>query len=146
MEINAYNPNLSGLQTQFNPIKNYNNFLKGNASFEVNNDFQMDFDRVLQKEIEESSASAQSKLNKMSSSPVKMFMNSIENGISNGLNDVNEKKLYSDELQEAFARGEDVSVHDLMIAAEKSTLSMQLAMQIRNRMISAYNDVKNMSL
>lgn len=146
MEINAYNPNLSGLQTQFNPIKNYNNFLKGNASFEVNNDFQMDFDRVLQKEIEESSASAQSKLNKMSSSPVQMFMNSIENGISNGLNDVNEKKLYSDELQEAFARGEDVSVHDLMIAAEKSTLSMQLAMQIRNRMISAYNDVKNMSL
>ncbi|MGN0017646.1 MAG: flagellar hook-basal body complex protein FliE [Candidatus Gastranaerophilaceae bacterium] len=146
MEINAYNPNLSGLQTQFNPIKNYNNFLKGNASFEVNNDFQMDFDRVLQKEIEESSASTQSKLNKMSSSPVQMFMNSIENGISNGLNDVNEKKLYSDELQEAFARGEDVSVHDLMIAAEKSTLSMQLAMQIRNRMISAYNDVKNMSL
>ncbi len=146
MEINAYNPNLSGLQTQFNPIKNYNNFLKGNASFEVNNDFQMDFDRVLQKEIEESSASAQSKLNKMSSSPVQMFMNSIENGISNGLNDVNEKRLYSDELQEAFARGEDVSVHDLMIAAEKSTLSMQLAMQIRNRMISAYNDVKNMSL
>lgn len=48
-------------------------------------------------------------------------------------------------MQEAFARGEDVSVHDMMIASEKATLSLQMAMQIRNKMISAYTDIKNMN-
>ena len=145
MRIDEYNNNLMKAQMQFNPINNYNNFLKGNASFDVNNDFQNDFDRVLQNEIKTEAKSEQNKLN-IPSSPVETFMEALKAGVSNGLNDVNDKRVYSDTLQEAFARGEDVSVHDLMIAAEKSTLSMQLAMQIRNRVISAYNDVKNMSL
>ena len=72
-------------------------------------------------------------------------MYSIENAFGNGLNDVNEKRMQADALQEAFARGEDVSVHDLMIASEKSALSLQMAMQLRNKMISAYTDIKNMN-
>ena len=71
---------------------------------------------------------------------------SIENAFSNGLNDVNEKKLQLEAMQEAFARGEDVNIHDMMIASEKSMLSMQMAMQIRNKMISAYTDLKNMNM
>ena len=74
------------------------------------------------------------------------LMNNIERAFSNGLNDVNDKRLELDAMQEAFARGEDVSIHDLMIASEKSMLSMQMAMQIRNKMISAYTDLKNMSI
>lgn len=143
MEINAYNPNMSGVQTQFNPIKNYNNFLKGNASFELNDAFQNDFDRVLQKEIAAESSPAKKNLSDLS--PVQNLMGSIENAFSEGLNDVNAKRVESDRLQEAFARGEDVSIHDMMIASEKSALSMQLAMQIRNKMISAYTDIKNMN-
>ena len=78
-------------------------------------------------------------------SPVDSLMGSIEKAFGNGLNDVNEKKKASDAMQEAFARGEDVSVHDMMIASEKATLSLQMAMQIRNKMISAYTDIKNMN-
>ncbi len=143
MRLDALSTNIPAIQPQFNPIQNYNSFLKGNASFEVNDDFGNDFDRMLQKEISAEKVSASRKFDKMS--PVDSLMNSIENAFSNGLNDVNEKKMYSDSLQEAFARGEDVSVHELMIASEKSALSMQMAMQIRNKMISAYTDIKNMA-
>ena len=143
MKINEYNNNIMQMQMQFNPIKNYNNFLKGNASFEVNNNFQNDFDRMLQNEIDQSSE--KEKLKNVYS-PVEAFMEALRAGVSNGLNDVNDKRVYSDNLQEAFARGEDVNIHDIMIAAEKAMLSTQLAMQIRNRVISAYNDMKNMSL
>lgn len=143
MRLDALSTNIPAIQPQFNPIQNYNSYLKGNASFEVNDDFGNDFDRMLQKEMTAEKVSASRKFDNMS--PVNSLMNSIENAFSNGLNDVNEKKMYSDSLQEAFARGEDVSVHELMIASEKSALSLQMAMQIRNKMISAYTDIKNMA-
>ena len=138
MEIN----NIAMQQMNFNPIKNYNEFLKGGASFDVNTDFQNDFDTMLQKEIKAEASATQRKIG---SSPVESLMYSIENAFGNGLNDVNEKRMQADALQEAFARGEDVSVHDLMIASEKSALSLQMAMQLRNKMISAYTDIKNMN-
>ena len=144
MQFSSINPNMMSLQTQFNPIQNYNNFLKGNASLQVNNDFQNDFDRMLQNEIKAEEEAAKRKFNNMSS--VDGLMNSIENAFGNGLNDVNEQRMQLDAMQEAFARGEDVSIHDLMIASEKSALSMQMAMQIRNKLNSAYTDLKNMSV
>lgn len=143
MRLDAFSTNVPAIQPQFNPIQNYNQYLKGNASFEVNDDFQNDFDRMLKREIEGEKVSASRKFDNMS--PVDSLMHSIETAFGNGLNDVNEKRLYSDSLQEAFARGEEISVHDMMIASEKSALSMQMAMQIRNKMISAYTDIKNMS-
>ena len=142
MQFNTINT-MQGFQTQFNPIQNYNNFLKGNASLQVNNDFQNDFERLLQNEMNAEKTQSQ-KLNNIS--PVNGLMNSIENAFSSGLNDINEKKMQLNAMQEAFARGEDVSIHDMMIASEKSMLSMQMAMQIRNKMISAYTDLKNMSM
>ena len=139
MQFNTIGMMIQPDMNKFNPISNYNQFLKGNASFDVNKSFQNDFDMMLQREMNHDS-----KIN-ASSSPVENMMNLIQGGFSNTLNDVNEKRLQSDALQEAFARGENVDAHDLMIAAEKSTLSMQMAMQVRNKIISAYNDIKNMS-
>lgn len=139
MEFNTIGMMIQPDMNKFNPISNYNQFLKGNASFDVNKSFQNDFDMMLQREMNHDS-----KIN-ASSSPVENMMNLIQGGFSNTLNDVNEKRLQSDALQEAFARGENVDAHDLMIATEKSTLSMQMAMQVRNKIISAYNDIKNMS-
>lgn len=141
--MNMINP-MQGFQTQFNPIKNYNNFLKGNASLQVNNDFQNDFDKMLQNEMKAEETSASKKINNLS--PVGNLMSSIETAFGNGLDDVNEKQIELNTMQEAFARGEDVNIHDMMIASEKSMLSMQMAMQIRNKMISAYTDLKNMSI
>ncbi|MBR1681531.1 flagellar hook-basal body complex protein FliE [bacterium] len=142
MQFNTINT-MQGFQTQFNPIQNYNQFLKGNASLQVNNGFQNDFERMLQNEMKAEEASSK-KINNVST--VDGLMNSIEKAFGNGLNDVNEKQMQLNAMQEAFARGEDVSIHDMMIASEKSMLSMQMAMQIRNKMISAYTDLRNMSI
>lgn len=142
MEFNTIG-NIQGFHTQFNPIKNYNNYLKGNASLQVNNDFQNDFERMLQNSIKAEEEASKRVYNPDTAATL---MNNIERAFSNGLNDVNDKRMELDAMQEAFARGEDVSIHDLMIASEKSMLSMQMAMQIRNKMISAYTDLKNMSI
>ena len=145
MEINTSLPYMQNLNSalNFNPIQSYNNTLKGSASFDVNKGVADNFDNILQQSMKAEEVAASRKFNNMS--PVDSLMGSIEKAFGNGLNDVNEKKKASDAMQEAFARGEDVSVHDMMIASEKATLSLQMAMQIRNKMISAYTYIKNMN-
>ena len=44
------------------------------------------------------------------------------------------------------ALGGPTNIHDAMIAAEKASLSMQMAIQVRNRLISAYTDITSMAL
>lgn len=126
----------------FQPITGYNNFLKGNATFNQPMDMskETDFDKVLNMQV------AKTARPEPAPDTAGGLMKQIENAISNGLNDVNDKKLAAEAAQEEFAMGGDVSVHDLMIAEEKAALSMQMALQTRNKLISAYTDIKNMAL
>jgi len=123
----------------YNPITNYNAFLKGNATFnqKVEVPSETEFDKALN-------------IAKIKTEPAPDtaggMMKQLENAVSATLNDVNNKRLLADAAQEEFAMGGDVSVHDLMIAQEKATLSMQMALQTRNKIISAYNDIRNMAL
>lgn len=40
----------------------------------------------------------------------------------------------------------DVSIEDAMIAMQKANISFQTTLQVRNKLVSAYNDVMNMQL
>ncbi|MHB1313914.1 MAG: flagellar hook-basal body complex protein FliE [Christensenellales bacterium] len=42
--------------------------------------------------------------------------------------------------------GEDVGLHTTMIESEKAELALNLAIQIRNKIIDAYNEVMRMQL
>lgn len=49
-------------------------------------------------------------------------------------------------LEEAVANGENVSIHQAVIAGEKAGLSFNLLMQVRNKMIEAYQEVMRMQV
>ena len=74
------------------------------------------------------------------------FMDKIGSGLGGGLDAVNRAKLEADRMQEDLAMGGATSIHDAMIAAEKAQLSMQMAIQIRNRILTAYTEINNMAL
>ena len=133
--ISAYNTNYN-----LNAIDDYNKFLQGNASFEVENDVQ-DFDSVLQK------AAADIPL-KDKYDPIGLgnFMNQMGSAFENSLNSVNDLRLDADRKQEDLAMGGSTSIHDAMIAAEKASLSMQMAIQVRNRLLTAYTDITQMAI
>ncbi|SEQ66129.1 flagellar hook-basal body complex protein FliE [Rosenbergiella nectarea] len=40
----------------------------------------------------------------------------------------------------------EVGINDLMVSIQKATVSLQLGVQVRNKMIAAYNEVMNMSV
>ena len=50
----------------------------------------------------------------------------------------------ADVAMEAIALGEDADLHDVVIATEVEALSIQLALQTRNRLVETFNTVFNM--
>lgn len=60
---------------------------------------------------------------------------------------VNETQQHSGELKTAFEVGEpNVELTDVMIAVQKSSVSFQAMVQVRNKLVEAYKDVMNMPL
>lgn len=78
-----------------------------------------------------------------SSSPVENLANSVGQAFSDGLNNVNNQQNAAYEAAETFASGGDISVHEVMIATQKANLTMQMALQMRNRLINAYTEINN---
>lgn len=79
-------------------------------------------------------------------SPVRKTANDIGDGIKNSIMELNALNKQADTDFETFASGGDISVHDVMISAQKSSLAMAMAIQLRNQALNAYNELRNTSI
>jgi flagellar hook-basal body complex protein FliE len=52
----------------------------------------------------------------------------------------------ADEMVKRFAVDDSVPVHQVTYALEEARLSIELAMQVRTRLVEAYRDLMNMQL
>ena len=59
---------------------------------------------------------------------------------------VNETQMQASSLTRAFELGEDVDLSQVMIAVQKSRVSFEALTQVRNKLLTAYQDVMNMSV
>jgi flagellar hook-basal body complex protein FliE len=57
------------------------------------------------------------------------------------LKEVNQTQADAQGLQDQFMAGQPVEYHDLMIAMEKASTSMQLTLQVRNKVLEAYQEM-----
>lgn len=64
--------------------------------------------------------------------------------LANSLNEVNRLKLDADQAVNDLASGQQKDLHQTMIALEKADVAFQLLMQIRNKIIAAYESVMRM--
>lgn len=63
------------------------------------------------------------------------------------LNQVNQTQVKAEQLGKNFAIGDDsVSLSDVMIAGQKANISFQATVQVRNKLVSAYQDIMNMQV
>lgn len=62
------------------------------------------------------------------------------------LNNINEKQIQSEKSTEAFIKGEDIDIHEVTINAEEAKMSIELAVQIRNKIVEAYQELNRMQL
>ena len=60
---------------------------------------------------------------------------------------VNETQMDSKKLVDAFQSGDpNVQVSEVMIAMQKSNVSFQAMLQVRNKLVSAYQEIMNMQV
>ena len=66
--------------------------------------------------------------------------------LKEGMAQTNVLAKRSETLANEAAIGGDVDLHDVMIAAEKASVAMQLTLQVRNKLVEAYQDVMRMQV
>lgn len=66
--------------------------------------------------------------------------------LRNALAEVNQTQLESARMDRLLAQGQLTNVHEAVIAAEKATLSLELTVQIRNKLLEAYQEVMRMNV
>lgn len=72
---------------------------------------------------------------------------SFADALKSSLDSVNQAQHQADDMQKAFVMGDEkVSLSDTMIAMQKANISFQTAVQVRNKVVAAYNDIMNMQV
>ena len=64
--------------------------------------------------------------------------------LARSLDEVNQLKLNADEAINDLAVGKQKDIHQTMIALEKADVAFQLMMQVRNKIVAAYETIMRM--
>lgn len=66
--------------------------------------------------------------------------------IGRGLERVDESLRAADSRVRSLAAGEDVPLHDVMISMERARMDLMLVVEVRNRLVEAYQELARMQL
>lgn|SRR5690554_2352197 len=66
--------------------------------------------------------------------------------LSDAIQKINDTQIASDRETEKLINGQTTNLHDVMIAAEKASVTLQVSLEIRNKVIEAYQEVMRMPL
>ena len=138
-----FSTSISQYNTEYNlnAIQDYNKYLKNNQSFSFDDATPTEFEQALQ-----TAAKSYPVKDKNDPEGLGNFMGNFGHAFSDGINAVNNLRLEANRKQEDIAMGGSTDIHAAMIAAEKASLSMQMAIQVRNRILNAYSDITTMGI
>lgn len=66
--------------------------------------------------------------------------------LTDALKEVNESQIASRDLQAEFMAGRKVEYHELVFAMERASVALQLTMQVRNKLLEAYQTIERMQI
>lgn len=66
--------------------------------------------------------------------------------LAGAINKVNEAQLKADDLTRQFLVGEVQDIHQVTIAMQEARLTMQLALEVRNKIVEAYQEIARMQV
>ena len=72
--------------------------------------------------------------------------NDFENILGDSIKQVNNLNLQANRAIEELATGKNSNIHETMIAVEKASISFQMMMQVRNKIIDAYQEIIKTSM
>lgn len=91
--------------------------------------------------IIENNSINKSEISSQSNSKIK-----FEDVITNAINKVNESQVNANNMIESLIKGEDVTMHEVMLSMQESQMSMQLMLEVRNKLFEAYQQLNGVQL
>lgn len=71
---------------------------------------------------------------------------SFSDYLNDALTKVNDLQIEAEQVADDFAAGKIDNIHEVTIAAEKADIALQFTMQIRNKILDAYNEIMRMQI
>lgn len=66
--------------------------------------------------------------------------------LNSAISKVNDMQIEAKNTNEAFAMGKIDNIHQVMLISEKADLTLQFTMQVRNKILDAYNEIMRMPI
>ncbi|PJM63706.1 flagellar hook-basal body complex protein FliE [Bacillus subtilis] len=66
--------------------------------------------------------------------------------LKNSISSLNKSQVASDNMTNALAAGKDVNLDEVMIAAQKASISLTAATEFRNKAVEAYQEIMRMQM
>lgn len=66
--------------------------------------------------------------------------------LKNAIDQVNSQQQAAKDLQVAYVNGEDVSLTDVMLAMQKSSIAFEATVQVRNKILESYREIMSMTV
>jgi flagellar hook-basal body complex protein FliE len=66
--------------------------------------------------------------------------------LGDAINSINEKENNANNAIARLAAGDDVELHQVMMATQEADIALHLALQVRNKVVEAYQDVMRMQV
>ena len=96
----------------------------------------------------------------------KMFLNQIQNKtidntnknlnesdkvnftdvLNNAVNKVNDSQVKANNDIDALIKGDDITMHEVMLSTQEAQISMQLMLEMRNKLYDAYKELSSVQL
>jgi flagellar hook-basal body complex protein FliE len=73
-------------------------------------------------------------------------INNFSQILNKAINDLSQKENTANQAIASLAAGEDIDLHQVMLAMEEADISLQLALKVRNKLVEAYQDIMRMQV
>ena len=64
--------------------------------------------------------------------------------VTNAIGQVNDLQMQARGMQDAYDRGEPIALTEVVMGMQKSSLAFEATLQVRNKVLKAYEDILNM--
>ncbi len=79
-----------------------------------------------------------------SASAVEKIPGSFSSVVESAVKEVNQTQAAAKQMRTAYERGEEIPLTDVVLGMQKSSLAFEATLQVRNKVLKAYEEVMNM--
>jgi flagellar hook-basal body complex protein FliE len=72
--------------------------------------------------------------------------NSFASVLKKSIEEINTTQQESATMTQKLALGENVDLHNVMISAQKASITLEATMEVRNKAVEAYQEIMRMSM